>query len=230
MQLMTKSTVLFDLGNTLVGYYKSSEFLPVLEACVGSSCDYLSRKGFYVDPRAAFDHACTFNYEREDLAVWPIEERLKAIFSVDDRVNGLCRAFMQPIFETARLDPHAVPVLKRLREDGLKVGIISNTPWGSPSSLWRKELNRHGLLDVTDIVVFCVDVGWRKPHKAIFEYTLNELGVRPEEAVFVGDDAKWDVYGAQQAGMTPVLIDPSANETMPNVTTIRTLNELHAHI
>jgi putative hydrolase of the HAD superfamily len=107
------------------------------------------------------------------------------------------------------LDPEAVPVLESIRQQGIKTAIVSNTPWGSSASAWRNELARHGLLDRVDASVFCGDVGWRKPNAAPFHRALELLHVAPAEAIFVGDDARWDVIGAQNAGVRPVLLCPS---------------------
>jgi putative hydrolase of the HAD superfamily len=56
-------------------------------------------------------------------------------------------------------------------------------------------------------VVFCSEVGWRKPARQIFDYTLERLHVRPEQCVFVGDDPRWDLAGPRALGMQAVLID-----------------------
>jgi len=105
------------------------------------------------------------------------------------------------------IDPQAVPLLEALRGRGIKTGIVSNTPLGSPASAWRAELTRHGLLDKVDATVFCMDVGWRKPHRAPFDRALSLLEVAPADALFVGDDYRWDVVGAQNAGLRPVLLE-----------------------
>ena len=55
--------------------------------------------------------------------------------------------------------------------------------------------------------LFCADVGWRKPALPIFQATAKALGVEAGACVFVGDDPRWDVHGAQAAGMVPVLVD-----------------------
>jgi len=47
-------------------------------------------------------------------------------------------------------------------------------------------------------------VGLRKPHPAIFERVLDELGVAPEDALFVGDRLFEDIRGAAELGMTTV--------------------------
>jgi HAD superfamily hydrolase (TIGR01458 family) len=45
-----------------------------------------------------------------------------------------------------------------------------------------------------------------KPSKAFFEAALGHLGVRPTEAAMVGDDIQADVLGAQELGITGVLV------------------------
>jgi len=45
-----------------------------------------------------------------------------------------------------------------------------------------------------------------KPERAFFLGALSGLGVRPEEAVMVGDDVRDDVYGAMACGMRGVLV------------------------
>jgi putative hydrolase of the HAD superfamily len=65
-------------------------------------------------------------------------------------------------------------------------------------------LERQGLVERVDAVVLSSAVGKRKPHPAIFERALDEVGVEPNEAVFVGDRLDTDVLGASRAGMTTV--------------------------
>ena len=45
-----------------------------------------------------------------------------------------------------------------------------------------------------------------KPSPAFFRAALDALGVRPQEAVMIGDDLESDVGGAQAAGMRGVLV------------------------
>ena len=50
-------------------------------------------------------------------------------------------------------------------------------------------------------------MGVAKPHPAIFRVALDQLGVAPENAVYVGDRLVADVGGAQARGMKAVLIE-----------------------
>ena len=143
----------------------------------------------------------------------------------DELLHAMSQRFLEPIFATARPNPEAAPVLRRIRALGLKLAIVSNTPWGSPSAAWRDELRRWGLLELVDEAVFCVDVGWRKPAPQIFEHTLAHLGVAAQRALFVGDDPRWDVEGARRMGIAPVLLSDDAS-TASQCPTIQRLADL----
>jgi putative hydrolase of the HAD superfamily len=53
------------------------------------------------------------------------------------------------------------------------------------------------------------DLGVRKPNPRIFRHVLRELGVKPEEAVHVGDNIEADIEGAEGVGITPIWIRSS---------------------
>ena len=206
--------VLFDLGNTLVTYYATAEFPSVLQRCLQECRDVLGWSQDSERDHAMFVRAMGLNAERPDGAVHALDERLSELFgeyaSLDDAtLAAVCEAFLKPIFDLARLDRDALPVLESIRQRGIKTAIVSNTPWGSSASVWRNELARHGLLERVDASVFCGDVGWRKPNPAPFQRALELIHVAPADAMFVGDDARWDLIGAQNAGLRPVLLRPS---------------------
>jgi HAD superfamily hydrolase (TIGR01509 family) len=210
--------VLFDLGNTLVSYYAAADFAPILRKCLHDCIGVLAPHK-PIDEDELLQRALTLNVERVDYAVWPLAERLGILFgdAASDSATRerLTTAFLEPIFATAIVDPAALILLASLRARGLRTAIVSNTPWGSPAQAWRAELARHNLLAAVDAAVFCTDVGYRKPHPAPFERALSLLGVRPAEAVFVGDDPRWDVAGAQRAGLRPILVAPRRIEGIP---------------
>jgi putative hydrolase of the HAD superfamily len=210
--------VLFDLGNTLVSYYRVADFPPVLERCVAAAAAVLSEQPELraADVATAYSRALAANVERADHRVWPLAERLIEVFELhtggvpSELLARVGAAFLGPIFATARLDGASVDVLGQIKGLGIKTAIVSNTPWGSPAAAWRSELARHGLLEVVDATVFCVDVGRRKPAAEPFARALELLGVWAKRAWFVGDDPVWDVGGARAAGLTPILVGPEA--------------------
>jgi phosphoglycolate phosphatase len=62
-----------------------------------------------------------------------------------------------------------------------------------------------GLEDVMDSVVGADSVARRKPHPEHLQAVLDELGARPEEALYVGDTAV-DAETAQAAGVRLALV------------------------
>jgi putative hydrolase of the HAD superfamily len=93
-------------------------------------------------------------------------------------------------------------LLEALRERGLRLALVSNT--ASPGWLLEPILERQGLTARVDAVVVSSEVGKRKPHPAIFERALRELGVDATDALFVGDRLEADVAGASRVGMRTV--------------------------
>jgi putative hydrolase of the HAD superfamily len=224
---LTTRSVLFDLGNTLVSYYTSAAFPGVLRHCLHECADAL---GLPEDPdrdRDIYKRALLLNQEQLTHAVRPLSERLELLFGALVSPDALVAAFLKPIFATARLDPCAVSVLGTLRSAGIKTAIASNTPWGSPAYAWREELGRHGLLEQVDATVFCMDVDWRKPHRALFDRAMSLLGIAADEALFVGDDPVWDVIGAQ-AGLRTVLLTPTLTDGRADPLTIQDLRGIIA--
>jgi putative hydrolase of the HAD superfamily len=224
-------TVLFDLGNTLVGYYTREEFPAILGQAISEVAECLeSHSLLTVSLESALAAAPGENYEGKDHVVHSLIGRLCRIFELNRMVVSsdleieLCQRFLKPVFGVGHLYDDTLPVLTHLRSAGYRSAIISNTPWGSPASLWREEINRWELGNLVDIAVFCEEVGVRKPAREIFEYTLDKLGSSPDRCVFVGDDPRWDIAGPQAIGMAAVLID--RDRTAPGASSIRGLCEL----
>jgi putative hydrolase of the HAD superfamily len=195
----------------------------VLYRCLRGCAEALGLPEDSARERDTYNRALLLNKEQPDCAVRPLTERLELLFGATASPDALVAAFLKPIFSMARLHRHALFVLDELRSAGIKTAIVSNTPWGSPADAWRRELQRHGLLDRVDATVFCMDVGWRKPHRAPFDRPLSLLGVGPTEAVFVGDDPRWDMIGAEGAGLRPVLLAPSVEDGVDDHLTIQDL-------
>lgn len=93
-------------------------------------------------------------------------------------------------------------LLEALRGRGLRLALVSNT--STPGRILRPLLEVQGLAQRMDAILLSCEVGKRKPHPAIFERALDELGVPPERALFVGDRLDTDVLGAARLGMTTV--------------------------
>lgn len=93
----------------------------------------------------------------------------------------------------------AVPTLAELRSRGFKLGIVTNRAFGGER--FRADLREAGLDIGWDATAVSVEVGFLKPHPALFEAALARLGVAAEEALMVGNSLAEDIAGAQRLGM-----------------------------
>ena len=232
---MTYKAVIFDMGNTLVDYFDRSGWPAVLDEAIAASADYLRRQGVtVVDADTLAARVAARRGERTDCQVQPLIDRLADIFSLEGEQarrleDGLCRAYMGPVFACARVYDETPEVLAALRQRGIATALLSNSPWGSPAELWHEEMARLGLQGTLDLMVFCGEVGWRKPDRRAFDYVLERLRRTPAECLFVGDDPRWDVEGPQAIGMDAVLIDRSgaaAGNGCPVIASLRDVLEL----
>ena len=101
-----------------------------------------------------------------------------------------------------KIREEALPVLQKLKEMNLKVGLISNTPDVHP----LRAILRDNLYDYFDAIVLSCWTRIRKPHPGIFKIALRKLDIDPSEAIYVGDIPKMDILGAQNAGIRAVWI------------------------
>jgi epoxide hydrolase-like predicted phosphatase len=105
-------------------------------------------------------------------------------------------------FENLHPNEPMISYLRGLREQGIRLGLLTNNvrEW---EPLWRAKLP-----DVDELFEVVVDsgfVGMRKPDAEIYELTLERMGggLRFEECVFV-DDIEINCEAARALGMTAV--------------------------
>jgi putative hydrolase of the HAD superfamily len=98
------------------------------------------------------------------------------------------------------IDSATIDTLKRLRQMGKLLGLVSNADVNEISG-WEKS----PLKDFFDVVVFSCRVGFIKPEPEIYAIALRELKVRPEDVLYVGDGGSDELRGAKETGMTTVL-------------------------
>jgi putative hydrolase of the HAD superfamily len=91
-----------------------------------------------------------------------------------------------------------IKIVINLKNNGYKIGILSNTEKPAVDFFYEKKYN------MFDALVFSCNVGVRKPYSDIYKLILKELNVRPKEAVLI-DDKKENIIGAKNIGMHSIL-------------------------
>jgi putative hydrolase of the HAD superfamily len=119
------------------------------------------------------------------------------------------RGFWEPHTQT---DPEVRPLWERLRAEGLKIGVLSNTIW--PREWHRAFFERDGVLDLIDGDVYSSEIAWTKPAPQAFAAARAAVGVEdPAACVYVGDRLFEDVWGPQQARMRSIFVPHSTIPT-----------------
>ena len=80
-----------------------------------------------------------------------------------------------------------------------KLGFISNT-----TVFEAMILDKWGIRDMFDVVSFSWELGMKKPTKEMFDITLEKLGVKPEESIFI-DDGENNVLKAKELGLNGIV-------------------------
>ena len=92
--------------------------------------------------------------------------------------------------------PEVPDMLKRLNVAGLKTAILSN---GSPEML-DAAVGNAGIGSLLDAVLSVEAVGVYKPHPKVYQYAIDQLGIKAGEIAFQSSNA-WDAHAASLCGM-----------------------------
>ena len=145
-------------------------------------------------------------------------ERSTGIFqSPDDNVEYICRTLGVSVNETQvkvatrlRFDyavqsmmprPDAIETLSHLKSGGCKTGLISDCSAEVPA-MWKDS----PFVELIDVAIFSCSVGVKKPDPRIYQLTTNQLGIKPQECLYIGDGSSQELTGASQVGMHAVLL------------------------
>jgi putative hydrolase of the HAD superfamily len=108
--------------------------------------------------------------------------------------------------------PDTITTLAKLKNDGFKIGLLSNCSIEIPL-VWP-ETEFAGLFDVT---VFSSRERVKKPAHEIYHLACERLRVKPEECVYIADGENFELKAAADVGMYPVLIRTPSRETRGEV-------------
>lgn len=210
---MPPLAVTFDFGQTLAK----------LDTSLTSA--RLAERGLHVDPNR-IEHALPIAWKAYNDAVhqglgghpWKILMRTlleRAAPSADARDILQAVDFLweqQPVKNLWRKPiPGMLELIDDLRAAKVPIGVVSNSE-GRLAEL----IEELGWSNRFEVVADSGKLGLEKPHRAIFDWTAERLGVPVERIVHVGDSLAADVEGALGAGMSAIWFDSAAkNHTHP---------------
>lgn len=137
----------------------------------------------------------------------------------DDFFDEVFSRFADP--RSWSLYPDTLPALRRLKDAGMELGIISNF-----DTRLFGVLKGLGLSDWFATVTIASLARAAKPAPSIFEAALEKHAADPDEAVHVGDSMTEDVEGAIKAGLAGIHLNRDGAPGAASVLTVATLEEV----
>ena len=189
MPHVTPEFFYFDLGNVLLKFDHQIACRQMAEVA-GVSIDRVRA--------VVFEGALQHRYERGEISSRQFFETFCRRTDTRPEFDLLMLA-ASAIFE---LHSAVVPVLVRLKNEGRRLGILSNT---CPPHWDFVSAGRYAILNGTfEQHVLSYEVGAMKPDAAIYKAAIDRAGV-PADRVFFVDDRLENVEGARAAGIDAVL-------------------------
>lgn len=184
--------ILFDLDNTLIDFMKLKRKASsaAAKAMVNAGLKFNGKNienelfDFYlkdgIDGNTAFQNFMKLHHGK-----------------IDDRILAAgINAYLSAKEEWVKPYPKVRLTLEKLKKK-YKLGIVTD----APRLKAYQRLDAMGIADFFDVVVGFEDTGERKPSKLPFKRALDQLKLKPEEVLMVGDWPERDIQGAKNLGM-----------------------------
>ena len=98
-----------------------------------------------------------------------------------------------------KIDNNLIDLIKDLKKK-YKIGLLSS----ASSEFIREIINKNNLENIFDNIIISSEVGLIKPDPEIYKLSLKNLGVLPEEVIFI-DDRQKNIDGAEAVGIKSIL-------------------------
>ncbi len=190
--------VIFDLFGTLVENFSRGEYektLAEMAAVIGA-------------PQSEFIRLWADTFDLRSTGVFPGAEAC---------VRHICRELNVPVNEAQvkrtgriRLDytsrnmkprQGSVETLASLKSKGYKIALISDCTAETPL-VWQNT----PFAPLFDVTVFSCRAGVKKPDPRIYKMAMDQLGVRPQDCLYIGDGSSRELSGASRVGLRAILI------------------------
>jgi putative hydrolase of the HAD superfamily len=195
---MEISTVIFDLFGTIVDDFAA--------ASAGSNhAEFPAALGLPYDPfmqhwRQLTDRRSLGEFQTVEASIEHVCDIIGASVT-DEQMTRAVETRLQLTRRALTPRPDAVATLAKLRDDGIKIGLLSNCSIEIPI-VWPET----EFAELFHSTVFSSRERIKKPAKQIYQLACERLCVEPEECLYIADGENYELAAAAQVGMQPVLI------------------------
>ena len=185
--------VIFDMYETLITHYDSPLYFSMhMAADAGIPVEEFQALWMPTDTERTIGQLSFEDAIRDIL--------MKADRYSDELLNHIIAkryAIKKDCFE--HLHSEIIPMLTKLKEQGIKIGLISNC-FSEEAVVIREST----LFPYFDAVYLSYEQGLKKPDSEIFKRCMDELHLTAEECIFVGDGGSQELEASGSLGMKPL--------------------------
>jgi FMN phosphatase YigB (HAD superfamily) len=127
----------------------------------------------------------------------------------EDDVRTGVACLMREALAGATPIPGAVATVREIHQAGIPIGIVSSAVY-HPFLEWT--LEAFGIRDAFDVVITSASAGFYKSRAEPYVHAAELLAATPERMVHVGDSFRFDVAGANRAGLGTVWLRGDQSE------------------
>lgn len=186
-------TVVFDMGNVLVHFSHERMCAQIGALCGRSAAEIRT---------VLMDSGLNAEFERGFLNPEEMRDRLSQVVGQELGIAALAEAYAD-IFT---LNEPMLPILDALREQGLRLVLLSNTSVWHFDFIWE----RFPILQKLDEFVLSYRVGAIKPELPIFHAVAEALSCPVENAFYTDDIAEYVTVGRSQGLQAEIFTDAVA--------------------
>ena len=204
---MNYTDLIFDLYGTLVDIHTEEDDLVWEKTALyfgyyGAAYTGAGLRSAFQSAMAAKKARAGQSYECfPDLPFEPVMAQLFRDKGVEENADELgknaSQLFRIASTEYIRLYPGVTEALKKLRQDGYRLWLLSN----AQRVFTAYELNHLGLAPYFDGLYLSSDFACRKPDIRFFSALLEEQHLKKENCLMIGNDLDTDIAGAKNAGL-----------------------------
>ena len=197
--------ILFDLYGTLVDIHTDEEcdlFWINLAKRTKNYKDYDA-----IELRNQYLKICDeLSKEKEEIEILDVFERL---FETNkEESQNIATTFRKLSTEYIKLYPRVKLLLKKLKENGHRIFILSN----AQSAFTIQELQKLGLINYFDGIAISSEYGLKKPNPNFYKKAIKKFGIK-EDIWMIGNDFECDINPAKKLGLKTIFIE--SNLTPP---------------
>lgn len=182
------NTIIFDIGNVLIHFRWKEHMIEY-----GYDEALVDRIG-----RATVARTLWRELDRSD-SDYIDEDLINKFTAYDPEIAEEIKTFLLESHAAIREYDYAVGLVKRLKEKGYKIYLLSN--YGKAN--FKYALDNLKFIEHVDGGLISYEAGYVKPERGIYDALIDKYKINPKEAVFL-DDVKDNVDAASELGFNTI--------------------------